>query len=174
MTHVSQLAIINGWNVICVEALLRENCNKKILEKISTSTALQIFYQHQCGFNLHYECTCLFSCMLSSRMHRTAVCALQCIASSPLVEPFPIMTTSVWSPAAAWVSLSDGANESHVTLGRGVGEPCRVKVNQGKIMLKLWNVPVSRFSYNFLQLSSRKKKTSEETCRHDLCSFVPP
>lgn len=38
--------------------------------------------------------------------------------------------------AAAWVSLSDGANESHVTPGRGAGELRRVKVNQGKIMLK--------------------------------------
>lgn len=114
----------------------------------------------QSCINLRYECTCLFSCMLSSRMHhaaRHAYCSAL-LHSLWLRVAFPPSWQHLFGRrAAAWVSLSDGANESHVTPGRGAGELRWVKVNQGKIMLKRWNVPASGFSNNFLQLPSGKK-----------------
>lgn len=97
----------HSWQTSTAEmlSLWKLCCEKNVITNMSknkySSTDRQNVYQHRCCFNLHYECTCLFSCMLSSRMHCTAACVLRCVAPSPLVEPFPTMTTSVWSPVAA-------------------------------------------------------------------------
>lgn len=47
--------------------------------------------------NLRYECTCLFSCMLSSRMHHATACSALLHSLWLRVASPPIMTTSVWS-----------------------------------------------------------------------------
>lgn len=139
--------------LIFVQARASDQRSREHIIKTSTNS--------QSCINLRYDCTCLFSCMLSSRMHhaaRHAYCSAL-LHSLWLRVAFPPSWQHLFGRrAAAWVSLSDGANESHVTPGRGAGELRRVKVNQGKIMLKRWNVPASGFSNNFLQLPSGKKK----------------
>lgn len=83
MSHASQLANLDGWNVICVGVLLQEKCNKYISENSATSQRLK---NRSVLFNI-----CVTQSFWSARPEtRLSKCppivsvALTCAASAPV------------------------------------------------------------------------------------------